>query len=479
MDDPIRMDLYLKTFQTGGVENIHNILKYMHTTKYKFLQDVDEKITISYTENNDKNYFEHYEKKRDRNDRQDVQDTQNVISQYYAYGTNTVVFDIKINNEEETKILKIIEIDSSIEAEYLKNYVKKYKADKSILSHKNITHVFYYGLINKHVGFENFGKKYFYIITKKYKTDFENLELRNKIKFIYSLLIILKELHTNNVYLKDLKLINLGYEEIFSGIKCIIIDYDINTFQWYYVNNRINIYTHFRGNTFFPNYAIEFVKNLDNKCIEDNYYLMGSKYDKMDVLGLVDVILILFFDEIKQIIIIGNNTQYKPINSQLRCLNKQGSYINNNGDKIQLTYKAYETKATDFYYENMWLKDKIRLERFVNVMLIPLQDSYMVNTTIKNLLYSDKKCLLAPEYNNILSYQEIINVWHTMYENLDTDRNITITYENYINYPVKTVSPDYENRENYTNNIETGSPVGKLSFGGKKYVLRRNKNTQK
>jgi hypothetical protein len=127
----------------------------------------------------------------------------------------------------------------------------------------------------------------------------------------------------------------------------------------------------------------------------------------------------------------------------------------------------------------MWLKDKIRLERFVNVMLIPLQDSYMVNTTIKNLLYSDKKCLLAPEYNNILSYQEIINVWHTMYENLDTDRNITITYENYINYPVKTVSPDYENRENYTNNIETGSPVGKLSFGGKKYVLRRNKNTQK
>ncbi len=151
-----------------------------------------------------------------------------------------------------------------------------------------------------------------------------------------------------------------------------------------------------------------------------------------------------------------------------------GTYKNKNNEILRLN-KSNEIMAKEFFYENMWLKDKIRLESFVNKMLIPLQNSFIINNTIKNLLFNNGKYLLAPEYNDILNYEEIINVWHTMYENfMNNNINITITYWNYEQYQVRTASPDTP--ANYTDNIRTPirEPIRQPNFfGGKKYILTK------
>lgn len=507
MSNPTRMTLYLKETQFGGRENIKNILKHMHTTKYNILQNREKNITITYTPENTKNYLEDEAEIQKRNI---DENKKMVVSQYYASGGNTVVFEILINNETEKKILKVIEINAFDEENYLNKFINKYNFDNAILQEKNITHVFYYGLIKKENDNETRNKSYFYIITKKYETNFksEKLDLKNKIRFISSLMIILKEMHKKYIYFLDLKLINLGYEIKNGNIKCIIIDYDIDTLQQYYINGKINIETKFRGNTFFPNYAIEFVKNLDEKCVQERYYLMGSKYEKMDILGLADVIISLFFEPLYEIDNYNTNSKNIKWRSQLRYLNEEGSFKNRENSVLNLRRNQHDRLAFEIFFENTWLKNTIYIKSFVDI-LIPLQKENFINNTIKNLLYSknNPKSILAPNYNDILSYEEIINVWFTMQENINNNIHNIIDYTNYERFNVRTVSPEYENHsiyytenigdtkthlkmdvdfinenqnenqnenENETQNITQNSKKTKIdTIGGKKYILKK------
>jgi len=257
MIEPIKTDILFMQYQIGG--NADDIIAYLKSYAYKYLK----------TDNNI--YFE-------------LNDKNNKINEKLKYldnGAYTVVFGIKLikdnyNNKNwkdefnEKLILRIT-------TEKSENIISSYKKDKPIFQ-ENLIDIYLYGSIRdnlKHIGY--------YTITREYNTDFIKLNITNKIKIIKDYFNVIIKASENDIFFRDSKCVNSGFDMINDEPRFIILDYDDKTLlklkdwfsqekEWYFFGTYPPIYI--------CNYFI--YNNPDIKNIK--------KYDKLYVGGMVEFI---------------------------------------------------------------------------------------------------------------------------------------------------------------------------------------------
>lgn len=198
MIGPIR--LYIKSDQTGG--NPHEILQQLNTDKYNFLLSRDKKYMFQF--NDKKNIYHAYG------------------SHFLSYGSNTAVFSIV----DLTNIFKniILKLTNEPLDEFL-TCIEKYNYDKLTYG-DNIMTVHMWGILyNKqedHVA--NF------MIVKEYNMftpqNIKALSIEHKLNMIYDFTLFLTKLANKKIYLRDIKMANIGFDIINEKHKIVIIDYD-------------------------------------------------------------------------------------------------------------------------------------------------------------------------------------------------------------------------------------------------------------
>lgn len=198
MIGPIR--LYIKSDQTGG--NPHEILQQLNTDKYNFLFSRDKKYMFQF--NDKKNmYYAHG-------------------SHFLSYGANTAVFSIiDLTNVLQNTILKLTTENLD---EFL-TCIEKYSHDK-LMYGDNIMNVHIWGILynkqEEHIA--NF------MIVKEYNMftpqNIQSLSLEHKLNMIYDFTIFLTKLETKKIYLRDVKMANIGFDIVNNKYTIVIIDYD-------------------------------------------------------------------------------------------------------------------------------------------------------------------------------------------------------------------------------------------------------------
>ena len=264
--NPVKTDINFTINQTGGLSK--NILEHLKSN-YQYLK----------TDNG--LHFKTNNKNKETN----------VNFKYLGAGTFTVVVGIEYvnfigtnnpknwdNKYNDKLILRITEESSSILIE------NNYKIDKPIFR-DNLLDIYLYGKLKI-----NGVEKYYYTITREYNTNLNELNIYNKIKFIKSYFNVLLIANHYNIFYRDSKYENVGYD--LSGNECIfiILDYDEDTLvniDTYSIDTK---QTFFHG-TFPTYYALTHIyENRDNK--KD---LVRTHYDKLYISGMLDILNYVLF----------------------------------------------------------------------------------------------------------------------------------------------------------------------------------------
>lgn len=166
----------------------------------------------------------------------------------YGRGSFCLVFSIKdLNNNLVSNSGLIMKIYFNDINDGVKNLMKKYCEDKRSRYRRNVIDIYYYGsIVCKKKRDSVFISEY--IITKKYNiaSEIYDLSIDRKKELVDSLLLFIKNIENEYVRCGDLRIDNIGYEEINGVINVKIIDYDIYTFGRFedYYDNYMNIDTY-------------------------------------------------------------------------------------------------------------------------------------------------------------------------------------------------------------------------------------------
>ena len=267
-----------KNIQKGGIANPTGVIQRLATLTNPYL------------------YFENCKKSfmfdRTINTKKDING-----SEYLGKGAFTAVFGI-LDENGKSYILRIEETKTHTD---LNQFILQWKNDKTKFP-KNIIDIFSYGtaIVNGVI----VGT---YTITKKYG-DYNNLFKLNfyqKNKFVYNMLTFLNELKQKNIYYRDFKYDNIGYDNDVD-LNFIVLDYDNITLMDKNdsnFNNRCSvIYTLPINN---GKYTIANLNHSINVC-SGTYDVLVEKYDyypefrdtefnKYYCSGLAIILLVLYF----------------------------------------------------------------------------------------------------------------------------------------------------------------------------------------
>jgi len=263
--NPIKTDINFTINQIGGLSK--NILEHLKSN-YQYLK-TDNGL---YFRTNNKN------------------NETNTEFKYLGVGTFTVVVGIQYDKfigieipknwddkYDDKLILRITEEDSSTLIE------NNYNIDKPIFKN-NLLDIYLYGRL-KIDGIA----EYYYTITREYETNLKKLNVYNKIKFVKSYFNVLVLANKHNIFYRDSKYENIGYDLDGNEYTFIILDYDEDTLVKINTFNIDTKQTFFHG-TFPTYYAIKHVYiNKQN--------LEKSKYDKLYITGMVDILNNLLYDD--------------------------------------------------------------------------------------------------------------------------------------------------------------------------------------
>ena len=365
-----RLDLILKNNPELVGGNISDIFCYLSNNSNKYLCDETNKIKFDFiNEKNNNSYINISHQKRYRGE--EIKNTM-----YYKNGGNAVVFYIKDDNNKEY-LIKIMKIQHRPVDEYLTYFNDKYLSDKLKYS-INIPELYYFGKINKE---GEINDNYYYYITKIYNTNFEILNIQNKIILLHDLCLLLKTTNYNKKFINDLKLANIGY----INDNIILIDYDTVTINDIYTNNINN-------GTYYPYYAMKEMYDkilipyqlVNKQCLDDK-----NKHLKLPVIGLLDIIFCFFY-------------KYDLNKKLLYYLYNGGNY---NGIELKPCAKI---QCNNYYEKYQNLNDNLIIEQFIdkiNEISRLYDDNNDFYLKLKQIIFG----LLEKDYTNIISYEMCIS----------------------------------------------------------------------
>ena len=261
-EKPIRTNITFSDIQIGGLAN--DILTSLSIKNYTWLK-TDNNIFFKLNTKNTK---------------------KKVNLRYLDKGNYTAVFGIELIEDRDNKknwedkyntnlILRVTTEDS-------KNIIATYNKDKPIFTH-NLIDIFLYGELKtatRHIGY--------YSITREYQTNFKLLNITNKIKVIKDYFKVIVKASENNIFYRDQKYANIGYEIVGDDCKFIILDYDdvtlLNINEWIIAHNFPFIPpTHYFFGTYPPNYMI-------NPSLFNPRIIRESMFDKLYVGGMLNIL---------------------------------------------------------------------------------------------------------------------------------------------------------------------------------------------
>lgn len=219
-------------------------------------------------------------------------------SKYLGKGGLTSVFGVKYltNNfmSELSNKKLILRAMDLYEPKDMNSWINKYNNVKRIFG-TNIIDIYMYGnlytISNKFICS--------YVITRFYH-DYKavsNLDYQQSILYFKSMLDFLVKLEEQKYFYRDLKFVNIGMDINFDGSNTfVVMDYDDITIinkndNFFNEFNMIGCYTKYCAGTLIPYFVIK-----DYLEIKQNWI---DKFDKVHVIGLVDTMIRLFFENEK------------------------------------------------------------------------------------------------------------------------------------------------------------------------------------
>lgn len=210
---------------------------------------------------------------------------------YLAKGKYTAVFGIELIEDPDNKKNWDPKYNSQlilrVTTENSQEIIDVYNKDKPIFTN-NLLDLYLYGEFNtstRRIGY--------FTITREYQTDFQLLNITNKIKVIKDYFKVIVKASEHNIFYRDQKYANIGYELVDDEPKFIILDYDTQTLlnidNWIILQEfPKKALEHYFFGTFPPNYMIYnslFKPELINKSMFDKLYVGGM----VDILSRISV----------------------------------------------------------------------------------------------------------------------------------------------------------------------------------------------
>ena len=298
MENPIKVDLYLKQHSSCNLYSTNvggdptKLIKTINNKKYKYLEGI-------YSTNNICFEFDD-----EVNNQKDIEG-----SIYLGKGGLTSVFGLKYltNNfmpELTSKKLVLRAMDLN-ETKDMEKWISKYNKNKNLFS-SNIIDIYMYG--DLYTSSNEFICSY--VITRFYQDHIaiSNLGYSQLIEYFKSVLEFFVKLENLGYFYRDLKFANIGMDN-FGGInRFIVLDYDditiINKYDTFFGEfNFHGCYAKYCAGTLIPYFIIKDYLELNPQWI--------NKFDKVHVVGLVDIIIHLFFVKEKNSMNVFNII-YKP-----------------------------------------------------------------------------------------------------------------------------------------------------------------------
>ena len=279
-------------------------------------------------------------------------------NKHFARGGTTAIYKVNIksknpkfrNYEKETLILRLLEKNETEIENYLKVFIEKYQNDLLISekTKKYFIDILFFGSIKKN------NKSFAYFIVPNYDTEGlllnklssleKRLSLENTIK-------MLKLFNNKNKFIDDLKITNISIDK---NLEPVLIDYDINTI--------INLN---EDTTFVTEYLYNYYNDPINKF----------KLDKIYSVLLVQMIY------------------------QFYYLGKYEPHLSIKESFTSIFAKKKKIKGFDIKFINV--PSEGTLNNLDNKSIFIGQSSILFN-------FENKKGLLAEEYDNILSLDEVL-----------------------------------------------------------------------
>jgi hypothetical protein len=276
---------------------------------------------------------------------------------YFAKGEATSIYKIKFDNSNNFPyynnkecIMRLQKIDENIN-DLITRDIKKYTEDLHIseATKKYFIDILYYGIINDN---DN-NNLYYYKIVPIYDTDLlllNKLSSKEKKIFIKNVINMLILFNQKKKFINDLKIVNISIFE--TTLEPKLIDYDFNT-----INDSFKI----NGQYLHSYYNTKENKNQDKiyhvfiaQLIYQFYFL--GKYDKIEQIEI-------------------------PFDSLFINI----KYIDNKNYYVLKDYSEYSSKLQELLDKNIFFG-------------------------IEDILYLNGKGLLATNYNDILSLDEVYNL---------------------------------------------------------------------
>ena len=319
---------------------------------------------------------------------------------YLNNGTYTLVFGIDYvdyvgsginpknwNDMYNDKLILRVTTESSVDL-----VEKHYNSDRQIFGN-NMIDIFMYGY------FDMPGTHYynFYTITREYSTDFSSLNFENKLKFTIDYFKVLEIADSNQIFYRDSKITNVGYDLTKDDCRCIIIDYDAKTFIKY---DKIISLGHKYG-TYPPFYMYYVTATINPTDLSSRYPIF---YNKFFVAGMINILDMLFIHSIinNDLILLIDNiydlykhykynpSSYSKLNLYNDILTKRTTYEKSIEKYIQ---KNNEIKISDITLNNV--EEKIKnfcIVIIINIIKKSIRRNYNDVLTIAELT-EKRKCL--------------------------------------------------------------------------------------
>lgn len=411
MYNPIEVDLYLRqqsscnlySSYVGG--NPSKLIQSINNKKNKYLEGSYINKTIK---QKNKICFEFDDK---------INNIEDIIgSKYLGKGGLTSVFGLKyLTNNFMPELLEkklILRAMDMYEFKDMSEFIDKYNNNK-ILFDSNIIDIYMYGKI-----FLPNGKFLCsYILTRFYDdhNSIANLDYKQVANYFKSMLEFFVKLENTGYFYRDLKFANIGLDFINETCKFIVLDYDEITLvnkndDFFNDYNLYGCYEKYCAGTLIPYFIIKDYFEVNPKWIQ--------KFNKLHVIGLVDVMINLFFIKEKNSINVLK-ILYKPCNYKT-CIHYY-QYLKIFDDKNimdSLEYSLINLKSKFVEFENS-KKDCL-------IYLI-------MNLLNKNYFYINSAKLILEEYTKqIINKKSIVKVPNGEYVNIEDIKFIPL---------IKSISP--------------------------------------
>lgn len=421
MIGPIK--LYIKS--TKNEKNLNEILLQLNTDINKFLFSRDKKYIFEFN---------------------------NVKNQYYAYGShflsrgsNATVFSIidktcnfkncilKLTNEPSDEFLECIE---------------KFINDKHTHTN-NIMDIYLWGMlhnnINDHIANYMIVKEYLMFTSENINT----LTLEHRLNMIYDFTLFLTKLSQKNIYLRDLKIQNIGFDATNNNHKIVIIDYDnLTTLNDYDVKTLIKSESKYGiimcSGTYVPYYLTshynniktlfqkkekftkihKFMANQCNSVIEAKFQTLNDILEHGKYSEKTELEIRSFYDK---------HTNLKNLADDLFTKLNDLNYLEYQNILINLTNELHKVASVPLaiitaklLYTCSPIEESIKInehENFKNVLIniSPYEyEKLFIKSFLNKSLLSDKNDdqiitqilsgLLKANYKDVLSYSQIIEL---------------------------------------------------------------------